>query len=203
MQPRRWSSLIPQLPVWSHTLTQGRTGCWLSPHFTKTILQAGVTKRSVTPFFHLTAAYRQKRSPRHSKPRIRVPDDSHPSSLINWFQMGSSEPEGHLCHPPLLVTLGKASHCVLPKLFVVIWRLPQGKRYDLGMRASTALPEGVDCTWEQSMENPSPEDIVKSSGDFPGDPVVRTACFHFRRCRFNPWSRNLGSHMLHGATQNK
>ena len=101
MQPRRWSSLIPQFPVWSHTLTQGRTGCWLSPHFSKTILQAGVTKRSRTPFLHLTPTYRQKRSPRHSKPRIQVPDGPHPSSLINSrFQMGNSEPQGLLCHPP-------------------------------------------------------------------------------------------------------
>ena len=26
--------------------------------------------------------------------------------------------------------------------------------------------------------------------DFPGDPVVKTPCFHCKRCRFNSWSGN-------------
>ena len=68
--------------------------------FYKNFLQAGVTKRSRTPFLHLTPTYRQKRSPRDSKPRIQVPHDSHPSSLYKLrVPDGSSEPEGYLCHP--------------------------------------------------------------------------------------------------------
>ena len=27
-------------------------------------------------------------------------------------------------------------------------------------------------------------------GDFPGDPVLKTPSFQYRRCEFNPWSGN-------------
>ena len=203
MQPRRWNSLIPQLPVWSHTLTQGRTGCWLSPHFTKTILQAGVTKRSRTPFLHLTPTYRQKRSPRHSKPKIQVPDDSHPSSLINSrFQMGTVSQRA-ISVTPTAGHSGKSKPLCSAQTLCSDMEAPPGEEVWFG---DEGLHSSAGRSWfycKQSMENPIPEDIVQSNWDLPGDSVVRTTCFHFRGCRFNPWSRNLGFHKLHGATQNK
>ena len=40
-------------------------------------------------------------------------------------------------------------------------------------------------------------------GDVPGDPVVKTLCFHCRGQRFDPWFGELGSSMLCSMTTNQ
>ena len=46
--------------------------------------------------------------------------------------------------------------------------------------------------------------ILKNSfRDFPGGPMVKTLCFHYRGHGFDPWSRELRSHMPCGTAKKK
>ena len=76
---------------------------------------------------------------------------------------------------------------------ILAWRIPQTEKPG-GPQSLKSQRVGHDWATNTHTHYKYALRLVQS-WDSPGSPVVKTPCFHCRWCRFNPWSRNLRSHM--------